>query len=246
VRRNVPPSAEIQQQIDALLVAGVPATDAEGALSQLARLGAQLIIQRAVEEEFDAFLGRERYERRADALPGKGNGYRPRHLQTAEGELEIEVRQVCEAAEDVHLEAFSARVQAPDPDRALERRWSSARSSGGCRCATSSRCAPRLGSATCRPRRHRASARSCESATKRSAIPATERGVELLNQLEVLLLVHRLLLSVRRPQWPSALDQDHQRLRQDRSYAIASAASSRAGPRACYAERRMCVCAACH
>ena len=56
MRRTVPPSTEIQQQIDKLLAEGVAATDAEGALSQLARLGAQLIIQRAVEEEFDAFL----------------------------------------------------------------------------------------------------------------------------------------------------------------------------------------------
>ena len=33
-------------------------------LSELARLGARLIIQRAVEDEFDAWLGRARYERR--------------------------------------------------------------------------------------------------------------------------------------------------------------------------------------
>jgi putative transposase len=98
VRRTVPPSTDIQRQIDALLAEGVPATDAEGALSTLARLGAQLIIQCAVEDEFDAFLGRERYERRVDALPGKRNGWRPRHLQTAEGELEIEVPQLREAA----------------------------------------------------------------------------------------------------------------------------------------------------
>jgi hypothetical protein len=36
-----------------------------GSLSELARLGAQLIIQRAVEDEFDACLGRARYERPA-------------------------------------------------------------------------------------------------------------------------------------------------------------------------------------
>jgi hypothetical protein len=33
-------------------------------LSELAGLGARLIIQRAVEDEFDAWLGRARYERR--------------------------------------------------------------------------------------------------------------------------------------------------------------------------------------
>jgi putative transposase len=86
VRRTVPPSAEVQQQTDELLAGGLQASDAQGALTELAHLGAKLIIQGAVEEEFDAFLGRERYERRADALPGKRNGWLPRRLQTAEGE----------------------------------------------------------------------------------------------------------------------------------------------------------------
>jgi putative transposase len=122
VRRTVPPSTDIQRQIDALLAEGVPATDAEGALSRLARLGAQLIIQRAVEEEFDAFLGRERYERRADALPGKRNGYRPRHVQTAEGELEIEIPQVRQAAETFTSKLFpreSKRLIQTEPLKAM-------------------------------------------------------------------------------------------------------------------------------
>lgn len=122
MRRTVPPSAEIQQQIDALLSQGVPASDAEGALTQLARLGAQLIIQRAVEEEFDAFLGRERYERRADALPGKRNGWRARHVQTAEGELAVEIPQLREAAETFTSKLFpreSKRLIQTEPLKAL-------------------------------------------------------------------------------------------------------------------------------
>jgi transposase-like protein len=122
VRRTVPPSTDIQQQIDALLAGGVPPSDAEGALSQLARLGAQLIIQRAVEDEFDAFLGRERYERRPDALPGKRNGWRPRHLQTTEGELEIAVPQLREAAETFTSKLFpreSKRLLQTEPLKAL-------------------------------------------------------------------------------------------------------------------------------
>jgi putative transposase len=96
VRRTVPPSAEIQASIDKLLGKGV-VDDPQKMLSELARLGARLIIQRAVEDEFDEWLGRARYERRA-AMPGKRNGFRPRRLQTAEGELEIEIPQVREAA----------------------------------------------------------------------------------------------------------------------------------------------------
>src|SRR3954470_6338966 len=96
VRRTVPPSAEIEAQIDQLLAVGV-GEDPRAALSQLAKLGARLIIQRAVEEEFDAWLGRARYERRPD-VEGMRNGFRARTLQTAEGELSVEIPQVREAA----------------------------------------------------------------------------------------------------------------------------------------------------
>jgi putative transposase len=98
VRRTVPPSAEIEEQIDRLLAVGVGENPRQS-LSELARLGARLIIQRAVEEEFDAWLGRARYERRPDCQRGLRNGFRPRRVQTAEGELGIEIPQVREAAE---------------------------------------------------------------------------------------------------------------------------------------------------
>jgi putative transposase len=105
VRRTVPPSAEIEAQIDQLLAVGVGENPRES-LSELAKLGARLIIQRAVEDEFDAWLGRARYERRPDYQRGLRNyenglrnGFRPRKLQTAEGELRVEIPQVREAAE---------------------------------------------------------------------------------------------------------------------------------------------------
>ena len=65
MRRTVPPSAEIEEQIDQLLAVGVGENPRES-LSELAKLGARLIIQRAVEDEFDAWLGRARYERRPE------------------------------------------------------------------------------------------------------------------------------------------------------------------------------------
>jgi hypothetical protein len=45
VRRTVPPSAEIEEQIDRLLAVGVGENPRES-LSELAKLGASLIIQR--------------------------------------------------------------------------------------------------------------------------------------------------------------------------------------------------------
>ena len=127
VRRTVPPSAEIETRIDQLLAVGVGENPRE-TLSELARLGARLIIQRAVEDEFDAWLGRARYERRPEyqrglrnSEAGLRNGFRPRHVQTAEGELEIEVPQVREAAEPFVSALFprARKLIATEPLRAM-------------------------------------------------------------------------------------------------------------------------------
>jgi len=127
VRRTVPPSAEIEERIDRLLAVGVGENPRES-LSELARLGARLIIQRAVEDEFDAWLGRARYERRPDYQrglrnyeSGLRNGFRPRTLQTAEGELEIEIPQVREAAETFASRLFprGTKLVRTEPLKAL-------------------------------------------------------------------------------------------------------------------------------
>jgi putative transposase len=80
-----------------------------------------LIIQRAVEEEFDAWLGRARYERRPEAPPGLRNGFRPRRVQTAEGELSVEIPQVREAAEPFVSKLFprGAKLLRTEPLRAM-------------------------------------------------------------------------------------------------------------------------------
>ena len=121
MRRTVPPSAEIEKRIDELLGAGLVADDPQETLSELAGLGARLIIQRAVEEKFDAWLGRARYERRPDALPGKRNGFRPRRLQTAEGELQVEVPQIREAADPFVSKLFprGERFLSTEPLKAM-------------------------------------------------------------------------------------------------------------------------------
>jgi putative transposase len=122
VRRTVSPSAEIQANIDKLLGSGL-VDDPQKMLSELARLGARLIIQRAVEEEFDTWLGRARYERRPEAGPGKRNGFRPRQVESGEGELQIEIPQVREAAEPFVSKLFPKwhckRLLRTDPLKAM-------------------------------------------------------------------------------------------------------------------------------
>ena len=62
--RRIPPSARIEADIEALLLDG---PDQPDRLAELGRLGAHLVLQRAVEDEVAAFLGRARYERTPDA-----------------------------------------------------------------------------------------------------------------------------------------------------------------------------------
>jgi transposase-like protein len=90
VPQRIAPSVQIEAAIEATLAGGLGDPDA---LSALGRLGAQLVLQRAVEDEVTAFLRRARYERTPDAA-GSRNGHRPRRVQTAEGEITIAMPQV--------------------------------------------------------------------------------------------------------------------------------------------------------
>src|ERR1700677_321648 len=62
-------------------------------LDEVARLGAQLLMQAALEAEVTEFLGRDRYQRTAatpDAQPGSRNGYRPVTVKTTAGSVTLE------------------------------------------------------------------------------------------------------------------------------------------------------------
>jgi transposase-like protein len=84
----------------------------------------------AREEEFDAWLGRARYERRPERQrglrnygDGYRNGFRARTVQTAEGELRIEIPQAREAAEPFVSRLFrrghTKRLLRTDPLKAM-------------------------------------------------------------------------------------------------------------------------------
>ena len=61
-------------------------------LEEVARLGAQLLMQAALEAEITEFLGRDRYQRAAaceDARPGSRNGYREVMVKTTVGLVQL-------------------------------------------------------------------------------------------------------------------------------------------------------------
>ncbi len=86
---RVSPTEKIRAEIDALF-------DGERELGEViedvARLGARLIIQTALEAEVEVFLGRARYQRAAVSRcprPGSRNGYCPATVKTTAGPVTV-------------------------------------------------------------------------------------------------------------------------------------------------------------
>ncbi|WP_297797137.1 IS256 family transposase [Mycobacterium sp.] len=86
---RVSPTEKIRDEIDALFGSGRELSEV---LEDVARLGARLIMQAAVEAEVEQFLGRARYQRREqvpDARPGSRNGYCPSTVKTTAGPVTV-------------------------------------------------------------------------------------------------------------------------------------------------------------
>jgi Transposase, Mutator family len=111
LKTRVAPSVALEQEITELLEQGI--SDSED-IARLGRQGAQLVIPKRIEDEVADFLQRVRYERTALAR-GTRNGNRPRHVMTAEGELEIQIPQLRNTAEK-----FISRI--PDTRTAIRTR----------------------------------------------------------------------------------------------------------------------------
>ena len=77
--KRVSPAERLRAEIDEVFAGG---EDLARAIERVAQLGAQLLLQSALEAEVAAFLGRDRYERAASAgtpAPGRVTGIaRPR------------------------------------------------------------------------------------------------------------------------------------------------------------------------
>jgi len=86
---RVSPTDRIHRHIDDLFAQDRPLPEI---LEEVARLGAQLLMQAALEAEVTEFLGRDRYARAAlteDARPGSRNGYRDVTVKTTAGPVTL-------------------------------------------------------------------------------------------------------------------------------------------------------------
>ena len=107
---RVSPTERIRGHIDELFAENRPLPEI---LEQVARLGAQLLMQAALEAEITEFLGRDRYQRAAgceDARPGSRNGYREVTVKTTAGPVELERPKLRGTSEAFASRLFGAHV----------------------------------------------------------------------------------------------------------------------------------------
>jgi putative transposase len=93
---KIVPSERLRRELDEVL-AGVAEHD--DPVEAVARLGARLIMQQALEDELTEFLGRERYARVDDGAAVYRNGYEPRVVKTTSGPMQLERPRVRNASE---------------------------------------------------------------------------------------------------------------------------------------------------
>jgi transposase-like protein len=86
---RVSPTGRVRGHIDELFASGRQLPEI---LEDVARLGARLLMQAALEAEITEFLGRDRHQRAAaceDARPGSRNGYREVTVKTTAGPVQL-------------------------------------------------------------------------------------------------------------------------------------------------------------
>jgi transposase-like protein len=88
VTARVSPADRIRVEIDGLFAD--PDIDLGQVVEDIARLGARLILQTALEAEVTEFLGRDRYDRGDRSREGYRNGHRPVTLKTTAGPVTLE------------------------------------------------------------------------------------------------------------------------------------------------------------
>jgi putative transposase len=107
---RVSPTDRVRHHIDELFAENRPLPEI---LEDVARLGAQLLMQAALEAEVTEFLRRDRYQRAAsteDARPGSRNGYREVTVKTTAGPVKLARPKLRGTSEKFASRLFGAHV----------------------------------------------------------------------------------------------------------------------------------------
>jgi putative transposase len=97
--KRIPPSSKLRQEVEEVFIGW----ETEGhPLDNFVSLGARYMLQVAVEQEVEDYLGRAHYHRGSRRKNGWRNGYEPGKVKTAEGILEIDLPQLRATEEPYH------------------------------------------------------------------------------------------------------------------------------------------------
>ena len=112
--KRVSPAERLLAEIDDVFAGG---EDLSRAIERVAQLGAQLLLQSALEAEVSAYLGRDRYERAApsaDLRAGMRNGYCPTTVKTTAGPITLERPKLRNTTERFASQLFGKGVTKPN------------------------------------------------------------------------------------------------------------------------------------
>jgi putative transposase len=97
--KRIPPSSKLKQEVEEVFAGW----ETEGhPLDNFVKLGARYMLQVAVEQEVEDYLGRAHYRRGSRRKNGWRNGYEPGKVKTADGILEIDLPQLRATGEPYH------------------------------------------------------------------------------------------------------------------------------------------------
>jgi len=97
--KRIPPSSKLRQEVEEVFIGW----ETEGhPLDSFIKLGARYMLQVAVEQEVEDYLGRAHYHRGSRRKNGWRNGYEPGKVKTADGILEIDLPQLRATEEPYH------------------------------------------------------------------------------------------------------------------------------------------------
>src|SRR4030043_911602 len=112
-RRIIPMKKSLTKKAKKVIEKGIEDLKRTSSLEGITKIGAQMMVQVAIEEEVTAYLNRDYYERNVTAA-GSRSGSKPRAIKVGNGDIGIEMPQVRNAGDPFHSRILPPRVTQMD------------------------------------------------------------------------------------------------------------------------------------
>src|SRR3990172_226436 len=108
-RRIIPMRRSLSKKAKKVIEKSIEDLKLMSSLERVTKIGAQMMLQVAIEEEVTAYLRRDYYERN-DRACGSRSGSKPRSIKVGSGDIGIEMPQVRNAGGPFHSEILPPRM----------------------------------------------------------------------------------------------------------------------------------------